>query len=88
MFNVYNQIKSNPDFYRQLRCGDTLITLFNCLLKNKFEDTWSHLNYFVYVMDGRKVWHTADGSYDLQKGNCAFVRKIRMKIEHPYLLRF
>lgn len=88
MFNVYNQIKSNPDFYRQLRCGDTLITLFNCLLKNKFEDTWSHLNYFVYVMDGHKVWHTADGSYDLQKGNCAFVRKIRMKIEHPYLLPF
>lgn len=75
MFNVYEKIRSNPDFYRQLRCGDSLITLFNCLLKNKYEDTWSQLNYFVYVMEGRKVWHTADGSYNLQKGDCAFVRK-------------
>ena len=26
-------------------------------------------------MEGRKVWHTAHGSYDLRKGSCVFVRK-------------
>jgi AraC-like DNA-binding protein len=75
MFNLYDKIKEKPDFYRQLRCGDSLITLFHCLLQNKLEDAWSHYNYFVYVVDGRKVWHTAHGSYDLQKGDCVFVRK-------------
>lgn len=75
MFNIYDKIKDNPDFYKQLRCGDSLITIFNCLLQNKFEDMWSHLNYFVYVVEGRKIWHTADGAYDLRQGDCTFVRK-------------
>lgn len=75
MFNLYDLIKSKPDYYRQLRYNDALISLFTCPLKNKYEDTWSHFNYFIYVVDGRKVWHTAHGSYDLQKGNCVFVRK-------------
>lgn len=75
MFNLYEKIRSNPDFYRQFSCGDSLVTLFHCLLQNKYEDTWSQVNYFVYVVEGRKVWHTAHGSYDLRKGDCVFVRK-------------
>jgi AraC family transcriptional regulator, exoenzyme S synthesis regulatory protein ExsA len=75
LFNIYDKIKSHPDYYRQLRCGDSLISLFNCPLKNKYEDAWSHFNYFIYVMEGRKIWHTAHGSYDLHKGRCVFVRK-------------
>ena len=75
MFNIYDKIKSNPDFYKQFRCGDSMVTIFNCLLQNKYEDMWSHLNYFVYVVEGRKVWHTADGTYDLRQGDCTFVRK-------------
>jgi AraC family transcriptional regulator, exoenzyme S synthesis regulatory protein ExsA len=38
-------------------------------------DLWSDYNYVVYVMEGRKIWHTPHGSYDLQKGNSVFVRK-------------
>jgi AraC-like DNA-binding protein len=26
-------------------------------------------------MEGRKIWHTTHGSYDLRKGSCVFVRK-------------
>jgi AraC-like DNA-binding protein len=75
VFNLYNVIVNNPQQYRQLRCRDNLITLYNCPLENKVEDTWSHHNYIVYVIEGRKIWHTAHGSYDLQKGSCVFVRK-------------
>jgi hypothetical protein len=75
VFNVYEKIRSTPDFYRQLRCGDSLITLFHSLLENKYEDTWSQFNYIVYVVEGRKIWHTSQGSYDLKKGDCVFVRK-------------
>jgi len=75
MFNIYDKIKNNADYYRQLRCGESLISLFSCPLLNKYEDAWSHYNYFIYVMEGRKIWHTAHGSYDLRKGRCVFVRK-------------
>ncbi|MFT3796646.1 AraC family transcriptional regulator [Flavobacterium sp.] len=75
MFNVYEVIKGNPDFYRQLRSGESLITQFSCLLDDKFKDAWSHNNYFAYIVEGRKIWHTANGSYDLKAGDCAFVRK-------------
>ena len=75
MVNVYEKIKASPDFYRQFRCEDSLITLFNCLSKEKYLDAWSQYNYFVYVVDGRRVWHTAHGSYDMQQGDCVFVRK-------------
>jgi AraC-like DNA-binding protein len=75
VFNLYNVIVNNPQQYRQLRCRDNLITLYNCPLEKKVEDTWSHHNYIVYVIEGRKIWHTAHGSYDLQKGSCVFVRK-------------
>jgi AraC-like DNA-binding protein len=75
MFNIHDKIYNHPDYYRQFRCGESLITLFNCPLQNKYEDAWSHYNYFIYVIEGRKVWHTAHGSYDLRKGRCVFVRK-------------
>jgi AraC-like DNA-binding protein len=75
MYNFYDVIISKPDFHRQLNCRGALITLFNCPLKNKSADMWSHHNYITYVLQGRKIWHTAHGSYDLQKGSCVFVRK-------------
>lgn len=74
MYNFYDIIANRPDFYRQFNCNGALITLFNCPLENKFADMWSHHNYIVYVFQGRKIWHTAHGSYDLQKGSCVFVR--------------
>jgi AraC-like DNA-binding protein len=75
LFNLHGIILSNPKYFRQLRCGETLISLYNCPLEKKFEDAWSKHNYIVYVMEGRKIWHTAHGSYDLRKDSCVFVRK-------------
>jgi AraC-like DNA-binding protein len=33
-------------------------------------------------MDGRRIWHTAHGSFELQKGSCVFVRKGASLVEH------
>lgn len=75
MFNLYGTIKNHPGVFRQFHCRETLISIFNCPLEKKFEDVWSHHNYIIYVIEGRKVWHTTHGSYDLKKGTCVFVRK-------------
>lgn len=75
MYNFYSRVISKPPFSRQLRSGESLFTLYNCGLKKKYEDLWSHHNYIMYVAEGRKVWHTAHGSYDIRPGDCVFVRK-------------
>jgi AraC family transcriptional regulator, exoenzyme S synthesis regulatory protein ExsA len=75
LYNLYAHIANNPARCERLTCGDSLFTLYNCGLKNKFEDLWSHHNYIVYVIEGRKIWHTGHGSYDLREGSCVFVRK-------------
>lgn len=75
MLDLYTQILSNPHQYKQLTCNDNLISVFNCPLDNNRQDMWAEYNYFVYVLQGRKIWHTTDGAYDLRKGSCVLVRK-------------
>ena len=75
MYNLYTHIASNPPRCRRFTCGESLFTVYNCGLKNKFEDLWSHHNYIIYVLEGKKIWHTSQGSYSLKKDTCVFVRK-------------
>ncbi|MBL0745231.1 helix-turn-helix transcriptional regulator [Chryseolinea lacunae] len=80
MVNFYERVLLNPSYYRQFNCSDSLITVFNCplearLMKSRFADLWTHYNYLFYVIDGRKIWHTAHQAYDIGKETCVFVRK-------------
>jgi AraC family transcriptional regulator, exoenzyme S synthesis regulatory protein ExsA len=75
MINLFNNIAEHPHHFRQLKCGDTLIAMYNCPLENKFVELWSKHNYIICVTEGRKIWHTAQGSFDLRQGSCVFVRK-------------
>ena len=88
MQNLYAEVSANPNHFRQLSCGEALITIYNCPLENKYHDLWSHYNYLVYVIEGRKIWHTAHGSYDLRKGSCVFVRKGACIVEQFFDPRF
>jgi AraC family transcriptional regulator, exoenzyme S synthesis regulatory protein ExsA len=80
MDNFFERVLQHPEFYRQFNCGQSLITAFNCpmearLMKTRFADLWTQYNYLFYVIDGEKIWHTATGSYHIQKDSCVFVRK-------------
>lgn len=80
MVNFQERVLHYPQYCKQFSCGDSLITLFNCppearLMKEKFADLWSHENYIFYVLEGKKVWHTAQGSYEISDGSCVLVRK-------------
>ncbi|MEO5998101.1 MAG: AraC family transcriptional regulator [Chitinophagaceae bacterium] len=88
MFNLYGQISNNPSDYRQLNCGESLISIYNCPLENDYVDLWCHHNYIVYVIEGRKIWHTAHGSYDLRDGSCVFVKKGACIVEQFFDVRF
>ena len=88
MYNLYTEIKTKTPESRKLSCGEQLVTLFTCPLKSKFADLWSHYNYIIYVLEGRKVWHTAHGSYDLQQGSCVFVRSGASIVEQNFDTEF
>ncbi len=93
MVNFIESVLKYPDYTRQFNCGDSLITVFNCplearLMKNRFTDLWSQNNYVFYVIDGRKIWHTAHGAYDLKKGSCVFVQKGASIIEQFFDIGF
>ena len=80
MDNFLDRILQHPQYYRQFQCGPSLITAFSCpmearLMQTRFADLWTQYNYLFYVIDGRKTWHTARGSYEIQKDSCVFVRK-------------
>lgn len=80
MVNFFDRVLQHPEYYRQFNCSDSLITIFNCpleprLMKTRFADLWTQYNYLFYVIDGRKIWHTAHNSYDIGKDTCVFVRK-------------
>jgi AraC family transcriptional regulator, exoenzyme S synthesis regulatory protein ExsA len=75
MYNLNQFIVDTPSRCHRLSCGDTLFTVYNCRLDDKLADLWSHNNYIIYVAEGRKIWHTPHGSYDLQAGSCVFIRR-------------
>ena len=88
MYNLHSQIVSNPEYFKQLTIGDSLITLYDCPLINKFEDVWSEHSYIAYVVEGRKIWHTSQGSFDLQKGSCVLIRKGACIVEQFFDTKF
>lgn len=93
MVNFIEGVLKYQEYSRQFKCGDSLITFFNCplearLMKNRFTDLWAQNNYIFYVIDGRKIWHTAQGSFDLQKGSCVFIQKGASIIEQFFDIGF
>lgn len=93
MINLIESVLKQPEYSRQFTCGESLITVFNCplearLMKNRFTDLWSQNNYVFYVIDGRKVWHTAQGAHDLKNGSCVFVQKGASIIEQFFDIGF
>ncbi len=75
IFNFYETIRLDPVRYRQFAFDELLITEYSCPLENRIQAVWSQYNYFVYVLEGKKVWHTHEGSHELTKNKCLFVRK-------------
>lgn len=67
-------IRENPDVKR-VQINDALLAEYQCPLSDTRYDIWSHHNYFVYVLSGKKKWFTIDQEALVKKGDCLFIRK-------------
>lgn len=93
MANFDESVLQHPSFYRQFNCNNTLITVFNCplearLMKTRLAELSTQYNYLFYIVDGRKIWHTTVGSYDIKKDTCIFVRKGAFVLEQLFDVGF
>jgi AraC-like DNA-binding protein len=93
MVNFFERVLHYPEYYRQFTCGESLITAFNCpmearLMKTKYSALYNKYNALFYVIEGRKVWHTARDSYEIKTDSCVFVRKGGLILEQFWDIGF
>ncbi len=60
---------------KQLSVNDLLFAEYKCPLSETRFDMWTHHNYFVYVIKGKKKWFAGDHEVLAREGDCIFVRK-------------
>ena len=88
MINYFDHIKENPSYFRQLSIDDQLVTEYNCALNAAKEHLWTTQGYFVYVIEGKKIWHAYDQAIELTPGKCIFVKKGAHVVEQFFDTRF
>jgi AraC-like DNA-binding protein len=74
MVNVYDFMKDLPP-EKRLSVNDLLFAEYKCPLSETRFDMWTHHNYFVYVIKGKKKWFAGDHEVLAQAGDCIFVKK-------------
>ena len=74
MINLYEDIKSR-NHYNKFEIGGLLFAEYKCPLEEKFVGIWTHTDYLVHVVSGKKTWHTTDGSFTAEAGQSLYFKK-------------
>ena len=79
--NYYEKVKELPQIFTQLACKDLLFVHYKCPLDQRIAGKWSQHNYIMYIISGKKAYHTPDRSWLLTAGTAVFVKKGAVIIE-------
>ena len=74
MFNLFDFINNNS-LFKQFKVNDLLFVEYKCVADESFVKVWSKHNYFLYVLQGKKMWRTSRAEYCVKKGEDIFVKK-------------
>jgi AraC-like DNA-binding protein len=80
MLNFYEEIRAGKQ-YNKIRIGNLLFAEYTCPIKAQTADIWSHTDYLVHVISGKKVWHTTEGAFSAEAGETLFFKKGASVIE-------
>jgi len=75
MIKLYELVKSDAQYFKQLSCKELLFTQYDCPQNKKTQDLSSHLNFIVYVLSGKRIFHQPGKSYMATEGKCFFSKK-------------
>ena len=74
MLNVYDYI-SDSRMFKTFKVDDLLFVEYKCIIDETRLGYWTHNNYFMYVVGGKKKWKTRDKEFLLKNGEALFIRK-------------
>jgi AraC-like DNA-binding protein len=74
MLNLYDFIL-NSNLYKKFKVNDLLFCEYKCPIEDELAGSWSHNNFFVYVLSGKKKVITRKAEYMLDEGTAMFVKK-------------
>jgi AraC family transcriptional regulator, exoenzyme S synthesis regulatory protein ExsA len=75
MINYYKNACTKPETFKQLFCKELLFVYYDCPLGSNRQDSWSQLNYILYVVSGKKVFYAHPKSWLIGAGSAVFVKK-------------
>ncbi len=74
IIDIYRYFKEHPR-YNKLVGGEYLFVEYKCPLNVEEFQLWSPSHVITYVINGRKDWFTAEGTYALHAGDALLTRK-------------
>lgn len=74
LFRLYDIVYENC-LFRQFKVNDLLFVEYKCLNNEEKLKVLSLDNFFIYILGGKKVWQTFDGTYEAFAGQAVFVKK-------------
>lgn len=74
MLNLYQDVRSNPHF-NKLEIGDLLFVEYTCPIEEPRVGIWTHTDYLVHVVSGKKTWRTPGGTWTAEQGQTLFFKK-------------
>lgn len=74
MINLYDFIL-NSELYKKFKVNELLFCEYKCPIESESADAWSHNNFFVYVLSGKKKVITPKSEYLMSAGFAAFIKK-------------
>jgi AraC family transcriptional regulator, exoenzyme S synthesis regulatory protein ExsA len=87
MLNFYEGVRADPS-YNKLEIGDLLFAEYTCGIGDEKLGLWTHSDYLVNVVTGKKTWHTADGVWAANPGETLFFKKGAAIVEQHFELDF
>jgi len=74
MLNLYENIRSNLHF-NKFEIGDLLFAQYTCPIEEEALGIWTHTDYLVHVVSGKKTWRTTTGAWTADAGQTLFFKK-------------
>lgn len=74
MGNGYDIAINTPTF-KKIEVSSLMFSEYRCTEEKSIFTTWNHLNYFIYVLEGKKKWRTLEHSYMVHAKEVLFVKK-------------
>jgi len=75
MINVYDDILSHPNYFRQLSYKEILLVNYQCPQIESWVDLYSYFNHIIYTVSGKKMLNTPGKSHTLEEGSLVFLKK-------------